>query len=237
MTARDARCALAALSAVAAVGWAAWPVAAQAAAQPYAVRLPQGGLEIEVPYSLGTHHEHATAVDGTLRLDPETLRLERGRLVVPLASFRSDDAKRGCHLREALGLDYTRSRYPKDHVCDDRNALPASGPDAIAYPDIILELAGGGPVARAAPGAAGEVEVEGTLTIHGVSRPVKLHLTVSRAASDPGLLRVRGRVPLRLSDYGVQVKSAGVLFVSISVKDEVTVVIDALVEPLRGADR
>jgi hypothetical protein len=44
-------------------------------------------------------------------------------------------------------------------------------------------------------------------------------------------------VPLRLSDYGVQVKSAGVLFVSISVKDEVTVVIDALVEPLRGADR
>jgi polyisoprenoid-binding protein YceI len=230
MTPRDPRRRVAAL---ALAGWAAWPVAAQAAAQPYAVRLPQGGLEIEVPYSLGTHHEHVTAVDGTLRLDPETLRLERGRLVVPLAGFRSDDAKRGCHLREALGLDYARSRYPKDHVCDDRNALPASGPDAIAYPEIVLELTHGAPAA----GAGGEVEVAGTLTAHGVSRPVKLRLTVSRQASDPGLLRVRGRLPLRLADYKVQVKSAGVLFVSISVKDEVTVVIDALVEPLRGAER
>jgi polyisoprenoid-binding protein YceI len=234
MTALDARRGLAAL---ALAGWAASPVGAWAAAQPYAIRLAQGGLEVEVPYSLGTHHEHVTAVDGTLRLDPETLHLERGRLVVPLASFRSDDAKRGCHLREALGLDYARSRYPKDHVCDDRNALPASGPDAIAYPDVVLALTAGAPAERAAAGAAGEVEVSGTLTVHGISRPVKFRLAVSRPGTEPGLLRVRGRVPLRLADYGVQVKSAGVLFVSISVKDEVTVVIDALVEPLRGAER
>jgi hypothetical protein len=73
--------------------------------------------------------------------------------------------------------------------------------------------------------------------VHGISRPVKFRLAVSRPGTEPGLLRVRGRVPLRLADYGVQVKPAGVLFVSISVKDEVTVVIDALVEPLRGAER
>ena len=85
---------------------------------------------VDVPYSMGTHHEHVTAVDGTVRVDPEALLLEHGRLVILLASFRSDDPKRGCHLREALGLDYARSHFPREHVCDDQNHLPASGPDA-----------------------------------------------------------------------------------------------------------
>jgi polyisoprenoid-binding protein YceI len=209
-----------------------FPLPAHAAPEVYGVRLPGDGLVIEVPYTLGTHHEHVTAVEGTVRVDPETFRLERGRLVIPLAGFRSDDPKRGCHLREALGLDYARSRYPREHVCDDQNHLPASGPDAIAFPDLVLELTQGGPAA-AAPGADSKVDVAGTLTMHGISRAVKLHLAVSRPASDPGMLRVRGRVPLRLADFGVKVKSAGALFVSISVKDEVTAVVDALLEPVR----
>jgi polyisoprenoid-binding protein YceI len=209
------------------------PGPARAAPEAYGVRLPADGLVIDVPYTMGTHHEHVAEVRGTVRVDPGTLRLEGGRLVVPLAGFRSDDPKRGCHLREALGLDYAHSRYPGEHVCDDRNRLPASGPDAIAFPDIVLELRQGGPAA--AGHAAGEVEVEGTLTVHGVSRPVKLHLAATRAESAPGLLRVRGRVPLRLADFGVAVKPAKVLFVSIGVRDEVTVVVDALLEPVRGA--
>jgi polyisoprenoid-binding protein YceI len=228
-TVRRSLAALPALALLATVS----PLTARAAPEAYGVRLPQGGLEIEVPYSLGTHHEHVTAVEGTLRVDPETLRLERGRLVMPLAGFRSDDAKRGCHLREALGIAYPHSRYPKDHACDDQNKLPASGPDAIAFPEIVLALTQGGPAKAASPGAEGEVDVEGTLTVHGVSRPVKLHLAVSRSPSDPGMLRVRGRIPLRLPDFGVKVKSAGALFVSITVKDEVTVLVDALLEPVK----
>jgi polyisoprenoid-binding protein YceI len=204
---------------------------ARAAAEAYGVRLGRDGLVVEVPYSVGTHHEHVTAVDGTVRVDPETSRLERGRLVVPLSAFRSDDPERGCHLREALGLDYARSRYPRDHVCDDANHLPVAGPDAIAFPEVVVELTRGGP-ATGAPGAASEVEVEGTLTVHGITHPLKLRLATSRDAGT-GLLRVRGRVPLRLSDHGVKVKSAGVLFVSISVRDEVTIIVDALLEPLR----
>jgi hypothetical protein len=42
---------------------------------------------------------------------------------------------------------------------------------------------------------------------------------------------VRGRVPLHLSDFGVQVKPAKVLFVSITVGDQVTVAVDTLLEP------
>jgi polyisoprenoid-binding protein YceI len=212
---------LAALALLAALS----PLRPRAATAAYGVRLPREGLIVEVPYSMGTHHEHVTAVDGTVRLDPEALRMERGRLVVRLAAFRSDDPKRGCHLREALGLDYARSRYPREHVCDDQNRLPASGPDAIAFPEIVLELSKGEP-------AASGVDVEGVLTVHGKSRPVRLHLAVSRDASSPGTLRVRGRVPLHLADFGVQVKPAKVLFVSITVADEITVAVDALLEPV-----
>ena len=207
------------------------PVPAGAAPQAYGVRLPRDGLVVDVPYSLGTHHEHVTAVDGLLRIDPETLRLERGRLVIPLAGFRSDDPRRGCHLREALGLDYARSRYPREHVCDDQNRLPASGPDAVAFPDVVLELRHAEPV-DAAPGGSSEVEVDGTLTVHGETRPERFRLAVSPDPSAPGVLRVRGRVPLRLADFGIVVKSAQVLFVSIAVKEEVTVALDALLEPV-----
>jgi polyisoprenoid-binding protein YceI len=207
------------------------PASAIAAPEAYGVRLPPDGIVVDVPYSLGTHHEHATEVDGTVRLDPKTLRLERSRLVIPIASFRSDNAQRGCHLREALGLDYTRSRFPREHVCDAHNRLPASGPDAIAFPDILLQLTRGGPASSQASGD-GEVEAEGTLTVHGTSRPIRLRLAVSRGEPGSDMLRVRGRVPLRLSEFGVTVKSARALFVSISVRDEVTLIVDVLLEPL-----
>jgi polyisoprenoid-binding protein YceI len=206
--------------------------AARGAPTTYSVRLPADGVVVEVPYSLGTHHEHVTAVDGAVHADPETLHVERGRLTIPLSAFRSDDAKRGCHLREALGLDYARSRYPREHVCDDQNRLPASGPDAIAFPEIVLELAGGAPAPAGPPGSPPAVDVEGTLALHGISRPVRFRVTVSRDEAAPGLLRVRGRVPVRLADFGVQVKSANVLFVSITVHDTVTVVLDTRLEPV-----
>ncbi|HET9595297.1 MAG TPA: YceI family protein [Anaeromyxobacteraceae bacterium] len=206
--------------------------AARAAPTTYSVRLPPDGLVVEIPYSLGTHHEHVTAVDGVLRADPETLRVERGRLTVPLSAFRSDDAKRGCHLREALGLDYTRSQYPREHVCDDQNRLPASGPDAIAFPEIAVDLDGGS--GATGDGAGSAVDVDATLTVHGVPRPLKFRVTVSRDDAAPGLLRVRGRVPVRLASHGVQVKPAKVLFASISVGDTVTVVLDVRLEPVRA---
>jgi polyisoprenoid-binding protein YceI len=196
------------------------------AAEAYGVRLPPGGLVVDVPYSMGTHHERATEVHGALRVDPERRTVERGRLAVPLASFRSDDAKRGCHLREALGLDYGRSRFPGEHVCDGANRLPASGADALAYPEIVLELEPG----AAAAAGDGAVEVAGALTVHGVTRPVRLALRLAREAS--GLWRVRGSLPVRLADFGVVVKPAKVLFVSIEVREVVTVHVDAFLEPL-----
>jgi polyisoprenoid-binding protein YceI len=209
---------------------------AGAEAQRYGVRLSADGITLEVPYTLGTHRERVTAVDGYLMLDPRSLELVRGRLTVPVNAIRSEDRTRECHLREALGLDYRRSRYPREHVCDPDDRLPTSGDDAIAFPHVTLELMAGGPIAGpAAPehGGAVGVEARALWTIHGVTRPALLRLSVAREAAPDGRFRVSGRHDLRLSDFGVEVKSAKVLFVSISVKDEVVLRLDAVLEPAR----
>ena len=192
------------------------------------------GISLEVPYSLGTHSERVVAAEGEIQLDPATLALAGGRLVVPLSAIRSGDATRECHLREALGLDYARLRYPRDHVCEN-DRLPASGTDAIAFSEIVLDLSGGGPLGDPAVldrGGEVPVEADGTFAIHGVTRPVRLRLTASRDPSSPGALRLRGRHLFRLADFGVVVKPAKVLFVKISVGDEVTAVVDARLVPL-----
>jgi polyisoprenoid-binding protein YceI len=206
---------------------------ARAEAQRYGVRLSADGVTLEIPYTLGTHRERVTAVDGYLILDARSLELAGGRLTVPVGAIRSDDRTRECHLREALGLDYARSRYPREHVCDPDDRLPASGADAIAFPQVTLEVLGGGPVAHlAAPGRGEPVEVEARSrwTIHGVTRPATLRLTVTPEPAT-ARLRVSGRHALLLSDFGVEVKPAKVLFVSISVTDEVRIHLDALLEP------
>lgn len=211
--------------------------AARAEPKKYGVRLAAESVTLRIPYTLGTHRERVTAVDGAVTLDPRTLELSGGRLVVPLSAIRSDDPTRECHLREALGLDYERSRYPREHVCDGADRLPAAGPEAIAFPAITLELTSGGPVpGGAAPDADGEVEVEarGTWSVHGVTRPAAVRLGVARDAATPGGLRVRGRHALRLYDFGVVVKPAKVLFVTISVADEVALELDLLLEPVNA---
>jgi hypothetical protein len=205
---------------------------AHAAPVPYTVQLAGRGLEIEVPYSLGTHRERATVVEGSLLLDPDTLALSGGALAFPLDWFHSDSVSRLCHLREAVGLDYARSRFPRSHVCVE-GQLPASGADSIAFPSVQLQLTEGrlrtaGPL----PGSdEAQAVAAGTLTIHGVTRPVQLALSVSRDPSEPGALRIRGRHVLRLADFGIVVMSANLLFVRISVGESVTVAIDARLLP------
>jgi hypothetical protein len=228
------------------------PDPAAAAQRPYrvalapaAVRHAPAGLVLEVPHTTGTAVLRVTAAEGELRLDSATLALSGGRLVFPLASIRADDATLECHLREALGLDYARSRYPRDHVCE-RDRLPASGPDAIAFPEIVLDLARGGPVGGLAAGTAtdaassgrpldrdGEVPVEaqGSFTVHGVTRPARLLLAVSRDPASPGALRVRGRHPFRLADFGVVVKPVKILFVRLTVGEVVTAAVDVRLVP------
>jgi polyisoprenoid-binding protein YceI len=214
-------------------------LASPAGAEPLPYRVdPQNGkpgVTLEMPYTFGTHRETVTAVTGEILLDPVALEVAGGELVVPLDAIRSGDATRGCHLRSSLGLDYARSRFPGEHVCDDRDRLPAEGPDAIAFREVRIDVTGARP--RGDPGVLAQgrpvsVDVEGRLTIHGVTRPLRLELEVSRDAAAPGALRVRGRLPVKLADHGVVVKSARVLLVTVSAGEQAAAVIDARLVPV-----
>src|SRR5262249_40805494 len=85
-----------------------------------------------------------------------------------------------------------------------------------------------------AQGKEVRVLVTGIWTIHGVARATRLELTASTDPKNPGSLRVRGRHSFLLSDYGIEVKSANVLFVSSAVGGGATATFDLRLEPARA---
>jgi polyisoprenoid-binding protein YceI len=208
--------------------------AAAAETRPYRVAPPgekQSRAEAFLVYSLGTHTTTANEIQGTLRLEASSLDAAEGSIVVPIASLRGDGGTRDCHMREALGLDYSRSRFPSEHVCDGENRLPATGPEAIAFPEIRLELLSARPLddlGLLATGKPVRVEIETRWTVHGVTKPARELVRVLR---DGDGLRVRGRSTLVLKDFGVVVKSTKVLFAEVTVGDAVTVTYDLKLLP------
>ena len=189
------------------------------------------GISISLPYSFGTHDDQVARISGELRLDPDAPEAASGKLSVPIEAIVSGNNERDCHMREALGLDYARSRYPRDHVCAN-DALPAG---AIAFPEIVLEVRSvkAPPVSELAVGKETPISLDASWTIHGVTRPARLQLTASRDAKTPGAVRIRGSLPIRLADFGVVVKSAQVLFVTSSVAEVATVQFDLKLAPAR----
>ena len=186
---------------------------------------------IRVPYTLGTHEHRVATVRGGVRLDPTTLTSDGGHLVARIDDIVSESPERDCHLREAIGLDYSFSRFPREHVCDGANRLPTAGPDAVAYPEVTLDVLSARPLDPVDRPSEVRLDVAATWTLRGVSRPAHLSLSVSRPSSRRDALRVRGRATLRLDDFGIVVKSARALFVTISAGEVATAEIDVLLAP------
>jgi YceI-like protein len=188
--------------------------------------------EAVVVYSLGGHTQTAQEIRGEVTLDPSTLASASGTVVVPIAGIRGDGGTRDCHMREALGLDYrSGGRFPAEHVCDSQDRLPSRGPDAVAFPDVKLEVLGARPLDDLALLDAGKpvrVELEVRWMVHGVAHPSRELVRVLRDGSG---LRVRGRSTVVLADHGIVVKATKVLFAEIKVGDAVTVVFDLRLLP------
>jgi polyisoprenoid-binding protein YceI len=193
---------------------------------------PGRGITVQVPYSFGTHQVAAHQVEGEIQIDPESLSVQGGPLRASLFQLKSDDPQRDCHMREGLGLDYSRSRFPKDHVCDAQNRLPNQGNDAVAFPYIELRITNSQTLDDPRllnQGREVRIVANGTWVIHGIKRPASLQLTVSDDLN--GAFRVRGRQTFVLSDFGVQVKSASVAIFSSSVRGEATAIFNLRLEP------
>ena len=211
------------------------PVAALAEPRTHRVAPPAEGSKAEavVVYSLGTHTQVAQDIRGEVTLDPTTLNGGSGSVVVPIAGIHGDGSTRDCHMREALGIDYAAGgRFPKEHVCDGQNRLPASGPESVAFPDIRLEVLGARPLDELSLLESGKpvrVELDARWTMHGVSRQQK---ELTRVVREGNGLHARGRSTVVLADYGIVVKATKVVFAEIKVGDAVAVTYDLRLLPV-----
>jgi polyisoprenoid-binding protein YceI len=209
-------------------------VARSAHAEPITYRpapAPEGSASarLELPYTFGTHNFDARLLQGEVRADWKEAPAVRGRLTLPLASIHGGGDTLNCHMREAMGLDYARSGFPAKHVCSD-GKLPATGNDAIAFPDVAFEIER--VVVDPAHTRSGEYELWratafGRWTIHGVTRDASLDLRLTVPANEaahPRWVRVEGARKIRLADYGIQVKRAFV----VTAGEEATVKLDFL---------
>lgn len=179
---------------------------------------PNHEVVVQLGYTMGTHEGKAKSLiqdlSGTLG-DPTSIK---GSIKLPITSLDFENEKLNCHFLESIGLDYSKSEFPKSHVCDGDNHLPKEGPNSIAFP--MIEFA----IDRVSlindeKLATQKVQIEGTWSIHGIKQkadPIAIELDAMKAS------KIQVRLPIRLSDFGIQVKS----FLFISTADVAEVHLD-----------
>ena len=100
--------------------------------------------------------------------------------------------------------------------------------ESSVHPEILYEAAR---IAVAGGGAPLQATVDGTLTLHGVSRPLQV---VVRVYPDGTMLRAQGEVALRQADYRIApVSVAGGM---LKVKDEVKLAFDLVARQVPAAE-
>jgi len=180
-------------------------------------------VKYALPYSMGTHRGRVKRMTGTVSLDLEQ-SMGSGELHVPIDSIDTGNKEQDCHLIEAMGLNYRVSDFPKEHTCDKNDHVATSGKNSVAYPEIIFKIS-----SIKASEKAGNFTVSGVWTIHGISHPSQFDTKIIHQGNS---LKIQGEIQFSLKDYGVEVKSAHILFVTISVKDEVSMVFDLELSPI-----
>lgn len=123
-------------------------------------------------------------------------------------------------VRASTGGNFAGVRSASDIEGTQRNMLGPKNMDAGHFPEVLVRsiaIEGDWPMLLARIG----------ITLHGVTREQDVALRVDRQASS---LRVRGRLPLRQSDFGVVPYS--VLGALLAVQDPVVVEFDLQMQPL-----
>lgn len=162
-----------------------------------------------------------TEINGFLQVDEQTNVVKSGGFAVPIASMDTGNKKRNCHMIEALGLDYKKSGFPAEHVCDGDNNLPKSGPNSVVFPEIALLFLDFTLEETGEPFKLGENKIQKLVInarwmIRDQTRDVVLKATVTQ---DKDKVTFEGKTSLSLNDFGIIVKKAG----PIAVNDEVKV--------------
>jgi polyisoprenoid-binding protein YceI len=212
---------------------AAVPAGATAAPRIFGVVAPAAsrtGIEFDIGYTGGTHLGRAEAVSGQATLDIDNLAGSTALFSVPLTSLNTDNTKRDCHMREALGINYSVSIFPEGgHVCPSTNVLSSTGPDKLAFDKITFLLKGlmrpdGSRLDTLTPGIETPVLAQADWNIHGVTHSQVDNLTLTLENNDR--VRVRGTSKLVLKDFGIEVLP----FLIITVSDFATARYDVVLQ-------
>lgn len=188
-------------------------VHAQDAAKTYDLR---GSLYIQVykdPTTVAQSlaHDHviqAAGWTGTVTWDPNNLASCKVSMSLPVASLVVDEK----NMRTQLG--YTT--FPSDSEREDikKAMLGSDQLDGAKFPTITYQSTSCTAVGEA-------VDVAGNLTIHGVTKPVTMHMAVKADAVN---FSAKGSTAIRATQYGFQPFSAG--FGALKNQDRMLLVVD-----------
>lgn len=169
----------------------------------------QSSIAFELPYTAGIVKGTAKVLEGRLMLDAKNV-LQSGRLSVPLTAVLTGNETRDCHMREAMGIDYTNSAFPGQHVCNQQNQTPPTGPNSVVFPNIEFEftaltLIDGAPLPEVLEeGRVNAINLQGRFTIHGKTNTAQM---IGQLKETAGVLTLTVNFPVKLADYGIVVKT------------------------------
>jgi polyisoprenoid-binding protein YceI len=168
---------------------------------PASLKVDPGASRIYVKVGAeGYGHVHGV----TGRLESGTVGLapgSAGELVFNLTTFVADTAE----ARRVFGWSKTVS--PSDQQKITATMLGPEVLDVARYPRAVFTITTVSPLDGQPLGIAGRYQLAGEMTLHGVTRPV--HVTVSvEQAERPNVVRMRGKFAILQSDYGMKPYSA-----------------------------
>lgn len=162
----------------------------------FALTLQEQSLEFIVPYTFGSHTFKSTQLKQELVWDEDKRSITQANFSVDLSQIKVKDDKLKCHFEESMGLDYEKSDFPSEHVCQD-NKLPTEGKNAIVFKQIKLRLLS--PINLESKTA--QVEWE----IRGIKKTQVLPIEINYD-NEKHLLVLKSDWIMKRSDYGIHVK-------------------------------
>lgn len=160
----------------------------------------------------GLGHEHAVmgkVQSGSIQLGASE---NAGSIVIDMASFVADTAE----ARQYIGLKGDSARSTREKVTS--TMLGAEVLDVTKYPTATFQIASAVPVKPKAGGASQSYQLDGELTLHGVTQPLRV---VAQAEQREGHIRLRGSFMIRQTDFGIEPYSAALG--TIRVADQLTI--------------
>ena len=171
-------------------------------------------VNVKIPYSLGTHELEARGFTGSVDFTENTQLIKSGSIVLEVIKLKGKKQTLVCHMYEALSLDYEKSDFPEDHVCED-DKLPLEGKNSPVHTEIKVQLL--------KPVSIESNSVMLMWTIHGVTREQEVPAKISWD-KEARRLRIQSNFAIDLKDYNITVKK----FLFIGVKDQVTLELELI---------